>query len=108
MAAEFALAVVQETLERLDSCQNGDYSRILLRLEYLNRTIINCGDFPDSIVDGMGSAIAWLLSAQRLSVPCTYRGNRLLTGRRGHPPFDVSEDQLVFCSRQWVYSTKNK
>ena len=30
MAAEFALSVVQETLERLDSCQNRDYSGILL------------------------------------------------------------------------------
>ena len=39
MAAEFVLAVLQETLERLDSCQDGDYSRILFRLEYLNRTI---------------------------------------------------------------------
>ena len=96
MATEFALAVVQETLERLDSCQNGDYSGILLRLEYLNRTIINCGHLPDSIVAGIGSAIAFLLCAQILSVPCTYRANRLLTGRGGHPPFHVSEDQLVF------------
>ena len=53
MAAEFALAVVQETLERLDSCQNGDYSGILLPLEYLNHAIINCGDLPDSIVAGI-------------------------------------------------------
>ena len=98
MAAEFALAVVQETLESLDSCQNGNYSGILLRFEYLNRTIINCGHLPDSIVAGIGSAMACLLSAQRLSVPCTYRANRLLTGRRGRPPFDVSEDQLVFPS----------
>ena len=37
MAATFALAVVQDTLERLDSYQDGDYSGILLRLEYLNR-----------------------------------------------------------------------
>ena len=96
MAAEFALAVVKETLERLDSCQNGDYGGILLRLEYLNRTIINCGDLPDSIVVGIRSAIACLLSAQRLSVPSTYRANRLLTGRRGLPPFGVSEDELVF------------
>ena len=99
MAAEFALAAAQETLERLDSLQNGDYSGIFLRLEHLNRTIINCGDLPDSIVAGIGSTIACLLSAQRLSVPCTYRANRLLTAftrRRGRPPFDVSEDQLVF------------
>ena len=96
MAAELALVVVQETLEHLDSCQNGDYSRILLRVEYSNRTVMNCGDLPDSIVAGIGSAIACLLSAQRLSVPCTYRANRLLTGRRGCSPFDVSEDQLVF------------
>ena len=52
MVAEFALAVVQEALERLDSCQNGDYSGILLRVEYLNRTIINFGHLPDSIVAG--------------------------------------------------------
>ena len=90
MAAEFALAVVQETLERLDSCQNGDYSGILLQLEYLNRTIIHCGDLPYSIVAGIGSAIACLLSAHRLSISCTYRANRLLTGSRGRPPFDVS------------------
>ena len=65
MAAAFALAVVQETLERLDSYQDGDYSGILLRLEYLNRIIINCGDLPDSIVAGIGSAITCLSSAQR-------------------------------------------
>ena len=94
--AEFTLAVVQETLEHLDSCQNSDHSRILLRLEYLNHTIIHCGDLPDSIVAGIGSAIACFLSAQRLSVPCTYRANCLLSGRRGHPPFDVSEDQFIF------------
>ena len=96
MAAEFALAVVQETLERLDSCQNGDYGGILLRLEHLNRTTINCGDLPDSIVVGIRSAIACLLSAQRLSVPSTYSANRLLTGRRRRPTFGVSEDELVF------------
>ena len=52
MAAAFALdlAVVQDTLEHLDSYQDGDYSGILLRLEYLNRIIINFGDLPDSIV----------------------------------------------------------
>ena len=53
MAAVFALAVVQvvqETLERLDYYQDGDFSGILLRLEYLNRIIINCGDLPDPIV----------------------------------------------------------
>ena len=96
MAAALALAVIQDTLGHLDSYQDGDYSGILLRLEYLNRIIINFGDLPDSIVAGIGSAITCLSSAQRSSVPCTYRANRLLTGRRGRPPFDVSEDQLVF------------
>ena len=66
-AAAFALAVVQETFERLDSYQDGDYSGILLRLEYLNRIIMNCGDLPDSIVAqaGIGSAIKCLSRAQR-------------------------------------------
>ena len=64
-SVKFALAVVQETLERLDSYQDGDYSGILLRLEYLNRIIINCGDLPDSIVAGIGSAITCLSSEQR-------------------------------------------
>ena len=63
--AAFALAVVQETLERLDSYQDGDYGGILLRLKYLNRLIINCGDLPDSIVAGIGFAITCLSSVQR-------------------------------------------
>lgn len=40
MAVEVGHAVVQETLEHLDSCQEDDFNRILLRMEYLNRTII--------------------------------------------------------------------
>ena len=90
MAGEFALAVIQETLGRLDFCQDGDYSRILLRLEYLNRTLINSGELPDSIVAGIGSAIICLSSVPR------YRADRSFTGRRGRPPFNVSEDQLIF------------
>ena len=65
MAAAFALAVVQETLERLDSYQEGDYRGILLRLEYLNRIIINCVDLLDSVLAGIGSANTCLSSAQR-------------------------------------------
>ena len=65
MAAAFALAVVQETLERLDSYQDGDFSGILLRMEYLDRIIVNCGDLLDSIVAGIRSAITCLSSAQR-------------------------------------------
>ena len=64
-SVKFALAVVQETLERLDSYQDGDYSGILLRLEYLNRIIINCGNLHNSIVAGIGSSITCLSSAQR-------------------------------------------
>ena len=94
-AAAFPLAVVQDTLECLDSYQDGDYSGILLRLEYLHPILINCGDLPVSVVAGRGSAITRLSSAQRSSVPFTHRANRLLTGRRGRPPFDISEDQLV-------------
>ena len=48
----------------LDSYQDGDYSGILLRLEYLNRIIINFGDLPDSVVAGIGSAITCLSCAQ--------------------------------------------
>ena len=65
MAAAFALAVVQEALERLDSYQDGDFSGILLRMEYLDRIIVNCGDLLDSIVAGIRSAITCLSSAQR-------------------------------------------
>ena len=85
VAAEFALTVIQD----------GDYSKILLRLEYLNRTLINSGQLPDSIVAGIGSAIACLSGAQQSSVP-TYRADSSFTGRRGRPSFNVSEDQLVF------------
>lgn len=50
MAAEFAYDFVQLTLERLYSSHDGDFSRILLRMEYLNRIIIFCGEIADSIV----------------------------------------------------------
>ena len=49
MTAEFPHDFVQETLERLDSCHDGDFSRILLRMEYLDRIILNCGELADSI-----------------------------------------------------------
>ena len=51
VAAEFVLSVVEETIRQLDTNyqQEDDYSNILLRLEYLNRTIINNGELPDSI-----------------------------------------------------------
>ena len=49
----------------------------------------------DSIVAGIGSAIARLSSAQKLSI-VTYRARSLFTGRKGCPPFYVSEDRLVF------------
>ena len=50
MTAEFPHDFVQETLERLDSCHDGNFSRILLRMEYLDRIILNCGELADSIV----------------------------------------------------------
>ena len=34
MTAQFALTVIHETLESLDSCQDDDCSRILLRMKY--------------------------------------------------------------------------
>ena len=37
----------------------------IAELEYSNRTVINCGDLPDSNVAGMGSAIACLSSAHQ-------------------------------------------
>ena len=43
----------------------------------------------------IGSVIACLSSAQQSSVP-TCRADRSFTGRRGRPPFNVSEDQLIF------------
>ena len=67
MAAEFALDVIQETFGCLDSCQGGDYSRIVLWLEYLNHTLINSGELPDSIVAFIGSTIACLSSTQQRS-----------------------------------------
>ena len=74
MAAEFVCAIVQETLERLHSCQDDDFSRILLRMEYWNRTIISCGKLPDSIEADIVSAISCLSSKQESSF-ATYMAN---------------------------------
>ena len=61
---------VQETLERFDSYQDGDYSGILLRLKYLNRIIINCGDLPNSIVAGIGSPITRFIERTEIGGRC--------------------------------------
>ena len=73
MTAEFPHDFVQETLERLDSCHDGDFSRILLRMEYLDRIILNCGELADSSYR-IGSAVACLPSKQGSGV--IYRSNR--------------------------------
>ena len=93
-ATEFVLAVVEETIQRLDNCQGDDYSSILLRLEYLNRTIINNGELPESIVAGIGLAIKCLKDEQE-----TTHGDRavkMFSGCPGRPSFQVSEDQLSY------------
>ena len=65
MAPAFALSVVQDSIQRLDSCQQqDDYSSLVLRLEYLNRTIVNSGELPDSVVAGIGLAIRCLQEQQ--------------------------------------------
>jgi len=94
---EFVLSVVQETIQRLDNCQQeDDYSSILLRLEYLNRTIINNGALPDSIVAGIGLAIKNLKDEQEQLTSHGYRAVKMFSGRPGRPSFQVSEDQLSY------------
>ena len=50
MTAEFPHDFVQETLEPLDSCHDGDFTLLDFRMEYLDRIILNCGELADSIV----------------------------------------------------------
>jgi len=92
MTARFALTIVQECLNNIDRCHDGDYSGIYLRLEYLNRIIINTNTLPDSIAAGIGSALSSLSNVCQTNAG--YRTERLYTGRRGRPSFQVSEDQL--------------
>ena len=82
MTARFALTIVQECLNNIDRCQDGDYSGIYLCLEYFNRIIINTDTLPDSIAAGIGSALSSLCQTNAV-----YRTERLYTGRRGRPSF---------------------
>ena len=82
LAVELWHGVAEETLERLDSRQDDDCSRISLRMEYWNLTTINCGEFPDFIVAGIWSAIACLSSKQEW-IECFYRQGKLFKMYRG-------------------------
>ena len=98
MAAAFALSVVQDSIQRLDSCQQqDDYSSLVLRLEYLNRTIVNSGELPDSVVAGIGLATRCLQEQQEAVTRrnCS-RVARTFTGRPGRPSFQVVEEQLSY------------
>ena len=90
--------VVQDSIQRLDSCQQqDDYSSLVLRLEYLNRTIVNSGELPDSVVAGIGLAIRCLQEQQEAVTrrSCS-RVARTFTGRPGRPSFQVVEEQLSY------------
>lgn len=88
--------MVEETIRQLDTNyqQEDAYCSILLRLEYLNRTIINNGKLPDSIVAGIGLAITCLKREKQQLLSYESRAEKVLTGRLGRPSFQVSEDQL--------------
>ena len=100
MAAAFALSVVQDSIQRLDSCQQqDDYSSLVLRLEYLNRTIVNSGKLPDSGISHQALAIRCLQEQQEAVTrgSCS-RVARTFTGRPGRPSFQVhvEEEQLSY------------
>ena len=98
MAAAFALSVVQDSIQRSDSCQQqDDYSSLALRLEHSSRTTVNSGELPDSVVAGIGLTISCLQEQQEVVTrrSCS-RVARTFTGRPGRPSFQVEEEQLSY------------
>ncbi|KAK3737739.1 hypothetical protein QZH41_018283 [Actinostola sp. cb2023] len=101
MMTDYVLSVIHDTKERIDQIHDsGDISSLVLRLEYLNRTIVNRGELPDSIVSTIGQVIALLSDLdRRLSTDRGTERNvaeRVLTGGRGRPSFLIKEEQLSF------------
>ena len=93
------LSVVQDTIERLDNFQGpDDCSSLVLRLEYLNRSIVNNAELPGSFVSDIGVAINHLKEADILDAhdqPNNCSGSKIYSGNPGRPYFDIKEEQLV-------------
>ena len=95
MAAAFALSVVQDSIQRLDSCQQqDDYSSLVLRLEYLNRTIVNSGELPGA--------------ARSSNKTKLQQGSENIYWPTWSPFFSSRRRATVLPCREWIYCSTNK
>jgi len=105
---DVVLSVIHDTKERIDPIlDSGDITSLVLRLEYLNRTIVNRGELPDSIVSTIRQVIALLRDldhhlstgrgTERNVAESAYRwsGNALFYDKRG---------TTVVTHRQWIHT----
>ena len=90
-------SVLQDTIQSLHNLQGSDdCSSLVLRLDYLNRSIVNNVELPDSFVRGLGLAIDCLTEIEcEMDVRSNNRNaSKIYSGRQGRPSFDRKEEQL--------------
>lgn len=101
---EQAYAVVQQTivdLENADNLEQMDFDGLVMRLDYLCRSLVNNDDNSRSTTD-LDSIIRMIEEAMWLLRNCTFNENPMdvaskhYTGSRGRPSFNISESQLSF------------
>lgn len=95
MTPAYVLSVIQDTSSRIDNVRDpDDFTSVILRLEYLNRAIVNSGEFLDSVVSSIRQVLGILKDVmshnQRTASETEVRRGR------GIPAFDIREEQLLF------------
>ena len=92
----FVQSVIQDTISRIDHFRiPDDITSVILRLEYLNEALVNSGQFTDRAVSAISEVLSILRNVANNNLPET-RELEVRFGRRGRPPFDIKEEQLVF------------
>ena len=96
MTIQYILSVIESAVTSIDSVENtDDISSLVLRLECLNRVIVGEG-LPDPIVTSLGQVLLILREREREWDWEINSMNKVSSGHRGRPFFDIKEEQLAF------------
>ena len=97
-----AYDIIQHTTETLNNpaITSFEIDEILLRLDYLTRTLVNLESNctpTDDIVYLLGEAIRYLQDMDVQSTNCAFQlAPKVFSGGRGRPSFEIKEGKLSF------------
>lgn len=94
MTVQYILSVIESAITSIDSTKNtDDISRLVLRLDYLNRVIVGEG-WPEPIVSSLGEVLFILREKEMEPDWENNSTDKESTRRQRRPSFDIKEEQL--------------